>query len=383
MKRTAHILQVCAVDFTAFHLLRPLMHACRGAGWSVEFSCGDGPAAAALREEGFLHRPVPMSRRPSPLRQLRAIFVLAASLRRDPPDLVHTHTPVGGVVGRAAAILAGQRLVVHTFHGLPFVGAPRSPLERAFLMAERLIARRTTYFFSQASGDVERAVRLGIARAKDTLVIGNGVDVDRFAPDPVARATTRAALGIRGAAVVVVTVARLVREKGLLELADAAYSLRRMADLHFVVVGAALPSDRSDIGPALAEHPVADALGSRWRLLGYREDVADVLKAGDIFVLPSYREGLPRSVIEAMASGLAVVATDIPACRELLGGCDCGTLVPARDAQRLADAIRELAEHPEARARMGQRARQAAAARYDERDVLRRQMRVFRDLLSS
>src|SRR5438552_15869976 len=142
MTRPARILEVCAVDFTAFHLLRPLLVAIRDAGYSAEFACADGPWAARLRAEGFVHRAIPITRSVSPLRQARAVARLALSLRTKRVDLVHTHTPVGGFVGRAAA-LVWRGPVVHTFHGLPLRGGRLSATERLFLATERIPARRT------------------------------------------------------------------------------------------------------------------------------------------------------------------------------------------------------------------------------------------------
>ena len=377
------MLQVCAVDFTAFHLLLPLMRASREAGWTVEFACADGPAVAAIRAEGFRHRAIPMSRRADPFAQARAILALARSLHADPPDLIHTHTPVGGLVGRAAAVLAGQRRIVHTFHGLPFHDDRRGPVASVFLAAERLLARRTTFFFSQAAGDAARAVRLGIARERDLLVIGNGIDLGRFQPSAAARSAARAELGVGPGTVVVATVARLVREKGLLELADAALALRGRADLAFLLVGTALPSDRDGVAEALATHAVTAALGPRWRLLGQRADVERVLAAADVFALPSHREGLPRSVIEAMAMGLPVVASDIPACRELVRDGETGLLVPSGDAPALAAALGALAGDAERRARYGTRGREIAREAYDERRIVARELAVFERLMAA
>lgn len=368
------LLQVCAVDFTAYHLLRPLMQGLREADWDVEFACADGPFAAQLRREGFRHRPIPMTRRISPARQGLSVAALAASLLRDRPALVHTHTPVGGIVGRTAAALA-RVPAVHTFHGLP-LRDPAHPTrtERAFLAVERILSRRTLAFFSQASGDVDRAIALGIARRSVTSVIGNGVDIERFAPDAQVRAAVRHEIGADANDVVVLTVARLVKEKGLLELADAATALASQRQLRYVLVGQQLSSDRTGVAAELDAHPVRHALGIRWQRLGHRADVDRLLKAADIFVLPTYREGLPRSVIEALASGVPVVCSDIPACRELVDEASTGRLVPPRDAMALASAVAELASAPGLRAEMARRARQIAVARHDERDVVRRQV---------
>jgi glycosyltransferase involved in cell wall biosynthesis len=373
------VLQVCAVDFTAYHLLGPLLRACRDAGWTAEFACSDGPLAAKLRAEGFVHRRIPITRSASPLRLLLAMLRLAASLRRDRPDVVHTHTPVGGLVGRGAAVLAGGIRIAHTFHGLPLVGdEPSGVVERAFLVAERALAHGTRLFLSQAQGDAPRAVRLGIARAEDLVVIGNGVNVDRFAPDHAARQLARARLGLPDDAVVAVCVARLVREKGVLDLADAAVRVAHPA-LHVLLVGAALASDRTDVSPELDGHAAVRSLGSRWRRLGYRPDVEELLRAADIFVLPSYREGLPRSVIEAMASGLPVIASDIPACRELVDDAT-GILFPRGNVDALAGALDVLIADPGRRRAMGATARERALARHDERAIVARQVVLLSDL---
>ena len=375
------MLQICAVDFTAYHLLGPLLRASRRDGWDVEFVSSDGPFAAKLRAEGFRHRLVPMSRAASPSRQLRAIIALTASLRRDPPDLIHTHTPAGGLVGRASSMVAWRGPVVHTFHGLPFEGEPRTLSERVFLEAERIVARRTTKFLSQAKGDVDRAVQLRIARRKDTVVIGNGVDVDRFAPDPAVRESVRAELGIPSDAVVTLTVARLVREKGLLELAAAAADMGRDPRVHFLIAGASLASERTGVEAELNAHPVVSRLGARWRRLGHRDDVDRLLRAADLFVLPTYREGLPRSIIEAMAVGLPVIASDLPACRELVEPGTTGLLVPPRDVGALIGALRQLTAMPELRAAYGANGRARALERHDERTVLDHQLQIFRQLV--
>lgn len=357
------------------------MRASRDDGWQVEFACADGPFAARLRDEGFHHRRSPMTRAASPWRQAIATLGFARAIRADAPDLIHTHAPAGGLVGRAGAALTGFRgPVIHTFHGLPFETRPRGLVERTYLIAERILADRTTFFFSQSRGDADRAVEMGFARRDSLMVIGNGVDVRRFAPDPLERERVRSELGVRADAVIVMSVARLVREKGLLELADAALELKGDERLNIMIIGESLPSDRTAIDAELRAHPVNAALGDRWKMLGHRADVDRLLKAADIFTLPSFREGLPRSVIEAMASAVPVLVSDIPACRELVREGETGAFVPVGDSKRLAATIAAFAGDPGARQRLGLRGREVAIANHDERLVLDRQLTVFRGL---
>lgn len=371
------MLQVCAVDFTAYHFLLPLMRGCRDDGWTVELACARGSWTPRIEAEGFRHRPIPVTRSRSPFSHARAVVALAASLHSDTPDLIHTHTPLGGLVGRLAAFAVPSTPVVHTLHGLPLRNAKARGIERPYLLVERLAARRTAFFLSQARADVARAGELGIVRLADTLVIGNGVDTDRFAPDAVVRSQVRSELHVPADAVLAVSVGRLVREKGHLDVADAATMCANIAQLHVAIVGEALSSDRTSIAGELDRHPAAADLGSRWHRLGYRADVDRILKAADLFLLASHREGLPRSVIEAMACGLPVIATDIPACRELVEPEVTGSLVPVGDTAALAGALRHLAQDGDLRQLMGSRARARALERHREEDVVARQLPVL------
>jgi glycosyltransferase involved in cell wall biosynthesis len=356
------------------------MVGCRDAGWDVAFACGPGPGAKSLEELGFEYVPLAVTRRPSPISNGRALVGLATELRRRPPTIVHTHTPIAGLVGRFAAQLAGCRRIVHTFHGLPFGPDESSIRASVYLAVERLAARRTSLFFSQSEGDAARATKLGIARGHDLTVIGNGVDLGRFRSDPIVRRRVREELRIGDADAVVLFVGRLVREKGVLDLADAAAALKDQTNLFFLIAGDALPSDRDPAVSELERHPVAAVLGDRWRRLGYRPDIDRYLKAADILVLPSYREGLPRSVIEAMACAIPVIASDIPACRELIAPNQTGLLVPPRRPDLLASALRGLALDRESRRVMGIAARARAEERHDENRIVSMQIRAFEGL---
>ena len=198
------------------------------------------------------------------------------------------------------------------------------------------------------------------------MAVGNGRDPAVFHPDPAARARLRAELGTPEDRVVVVAVSRLVRAQGI---PRAGRRHARGAGAELWVVGERLDSDR---GEDMAACCAAAGLGDRLRLLGYRADVAAVLAAADIFVLPSYFEGLPMSVIEAMLTGLPVVATGIRGPREQVVPEVTGLLVPARTVEPLAAALSRLAGDPALRAAMGEAGRARALDLYDEAKVLAR-----------
>jgi glycosyltransferase involved in cell wall biosynthesis len=222
---------------------------------------------------------------------------------------------------------------------------------------------------------------LGIPEDK-LVLLGNGVELERFRPEVTAqqRRRARADLGIRGDVVVVGTVARLVWQKGYRELFAAAELLRdRCPNVLFVVVGGTDPDKSDAIGPEERE----DA-SRRGRIVfaGGREKMEDVYQAFDMFVLPSHREGFPRSAMEAAASGIPVIATDIRGCRQAVSHGVSGFLVPLKDPPRLAGAIEDLAADAELRHRMGAAGRRKAESEFDDRAVVAKTLRAYERVLN-
>lgn len=367
------ICQLCAVDFTLYHFLTRLMIGLEEAGHEVVGVCSDGPYVARARALGLRIEPVEIARSFNLARHAGAYRRLLALFRRERFDLVHVHTPVAALIGRVAAWHAGVPRIVYTAHGFYFHAEMPAWKRAIFILLEWLPGRLTDALLTQAEEDADAARRYRLCRGGLIEAIGNGVDVERFRPAASAaeRVTTRRALGAPDDVVVILMVGRLVAEKGYLELFQA----MRQIDAVLWVAGERLPSDHaSAIDAALAEIARDPALSRRIRLLGYRDDVPALMRAADIFTLPSHREGMPRSIIEAMVSGLPVVATDIRGAREEVVPSETGALVPAGDARALADALGRLAADPGLRARQGAAGRRRALALYDEAKVVARQI---------
>lgn len=358
------IVQVTNVDFSLRQFLLPLMRGARTRGHEVVGVCADGPLLASVRAEGFRVAPVPMARSLSPGAQLRAFRSLLAVLREERPDLMHAHMPISGLLARLAARLVGVPRVAYTCHGYLFNQPGPWPRRAASLALEWAGARLTDTYLTVSTEEAEDARRLWICRS--AVAVGNGRDPAAFRPDPAARARLRAELGVPKDRLVVVVVARLIRAKGHPELVAA---MREVPGAELWVVGERLASDRGeDLGPVFA----ASGLGARLRLLGYREDIPMILAAADIFALPSYFEGLPMSIIEAMLAGLPVVATDTRGPREQVADGVTGLLVPPAQVAPLAQALRRLADDAALRATMGMAARARAVELYDETRVVGR-----------
>jgi glycosyltransferase involved in cell wall biosynthesis len=368
------ICQLCAVDFTLYHFILPLMRAERAAGHDVVGVCADGPWLAKIRAEGFRVESIPFERSVNVARHARAYRCLVALFRRENFDMVHTHTPVASVLGRLAARVAHVQHIVYTAHGFYFHDRMPAWKRAPFVALERWAGRATDVLFTQAAEDAETARRLRLCRGGVIEAIGNGVDPVRFASaanDAEGRRRVRGALATPDDAVVIVMVGRLVAEKGYPELFEAMASL----DAVLWAAGERLPSDHAAAIDTAIRSLERDAdLAGKIRLLGHRTDLPELLRAADIFVLPSHREGMPRAIIEAMMAGLPVVATDIRGSREEVVDGETGLLVPVGEPKALGVALERLTQDPALRRRLGDAGCIRALAFYDESLVIGRQL---------
>jgi len=371
------ICQLCAVDFTLYHFLLPLMQGIRGAGHEVVGICSDGPLVERVRAAGHRVETVPIARSYNIASHLHSYRNLVALFRRERFDIVHVHTPVAALIGRLAAWRAGVPRIVYTAHGFYFHDRMAWPARAAFILLEWLAGRVTDILLTQAAEDAETAVRYRLCRGGAIEAIGNGVDPGRLRPaaSEAERDATRARIGTPAEAVVIMMVGRLVSEKGYPELFRA---MRALPGAELWVVGERLASDHAaTIDQAIDDVRRDPDLGPRVRFLGYRDDVPVLLRAADVFVLPSHREGMPRSILEAMMTGLPVVATDIRGAREEVAAEDTGLLVPVGDAVALAAALRRLVGDGALRARMGDSGRERALSLFDETKIVARQLAIL------
>jgi glycosyltransferase involved in cell wall biosynthesis len=362
--RIAHI---ASVDLTLRFLLFGQLTRLVQEGYDVTTISAPGPWVEQLRDAGIRHIAWRSASRSWDVRRDgRAFAELLGILRRERFDLVHTHNPKPGVMGRVAARLAGTPCVLNTVHGL--YATPEDPLIKraAVLSAEWFAARFSDLELYQSQEDLAWARRLHVAARDRSELLGNGVDLARFDPETVSVARIaelRQELAIPPGAPVIGTVGRMVAEKGYRELFAALEGVRReFPTARLLVVG------QPDLDKADAIAP-EDATGAGVVLAGWRTDVPALLALMDVFVLASWREGMPRAAIEAAAMARPLVLTNIRGCREVARDGVEGSLVPPRDPARLEAAILELLRDPELRNRKGEAARARAVERFDERRV--------------
>jgi glycosyltransferase involved in cell wall biosynthesis len=365
--KVAHL---CTVDLSLRYLLLAQIDACIERGDEVLGISAAGPDVAMLEERGMRHVALRSSTRSmDPLADLRAARELWTVLRRERPDVLHTHNPKPGIYGRIVGRLAGVPRVVHTTHGL--YATPQDPVpKRAVVYAVEAVASRFSHVeLVQGPEDLELMSRLRLAPRRKLRLLGNGVDLARFRrPEPGERQEVRAELGFADGDVVVGLVARLVAEKGVPELIEAVERLG--SPYRLLLVGPHDPAKADAIPESLLDR--ARAGGAV--LAGHRTDVERLYRAMDVFCLPSHREGFPRAAMEAAATGLPVVASDIRGCRQVVDDPATGRLFPVRDIDALAAALRSV---PAAGAVDPTASRSKAEAEFDEATVVARVLAAY------
>ena len=310
----------------------------------------------------------------SPLDDLRALTGLVLLARSFKPDIVHTHLAKAGALGRIAARIAGVRTVVHTYHGSVFRGYFGQRESAVYLGIERALARITTRIVAITSGQKADLVDLGIAPSSKIVEIPLGLDLDHFRELP-AREAALSALGLPREGRYVAIVARLVPIKDIPTFLRAfALVTESLPDVRGLVVG-----DGPERG---AVERLAQNLGleRRCRFLGWRADLPNVYAASDVVALTSLNEGSPVSVIEAMASGRAVVATAVGGVPDVVSEAT-GILVPVGDHRGFADAIVSLLRDPDRRAELGRKGREVAVRRFASDRLVADIDRLYIDLL--
>jgi glycosyltransferase involved in cell wall biosynthesis len=377
---------LATVDTALAKLLRGIMEALREEGYVSEAACADGPYVEELRKAGFPVHTIPFQRRALSTAHFKAFLELCRLIRSREYDIVHVHTPVAQVLGRIAARRAGVPVILYTSHGFQFDIRRPAWTRFAIRQLERFLARWTDVIFTQSGEDAETAVRTRIADEARVVWIGNGIELARFHPGH--DGDVRREFGLSSDDRVVAFVGRIVRDKGILELIEAMSLVRStMPSAKLLIIGERSFPDvatKRAVEPLIQEVIGGNDLRDAIRFTGFRDDVPRLLRAVDLMVLPSRGgEGMPRSIIEAMATGLPVVATNVRGSREEVVHGETGLLVPPRDPIRLAEAIQELLSNPKGAREMGMRGRQRAMELYDERSVLERQLSLYRRLVET
>jgi len=305
----------------------------------------------AARQKGVKLLPIPdLVRRIDPFSDLRALVTLLKHIRYERPALVHTHSSKAGILGRLAAKLAGVPLIVHTPHGHVFYGHFGLLASKIFLLMEKIFDVITDRTIALTEGERKDYLNLAVSKAHKIDIIHSGIDIGRFAPGQTDSAALQKQLGIGPHTLVVGTVGWLLPIKGPMHLLHAMIALwQKEIDSVLIYVG------KGELEDKLKAEAVSRGVSDRVIFLGWRNDVNAIMQLFDIFVLPSLNEGMGRVLVEAMAAGKPVVASNVGGVPDLVKHEYNGFLARPADAQDLSHYIEKLLKNDQLRFRMGQR----------------------------
>ena len=345
-------------------------------GYEVHIATGITNQQEAMEEHGLIVHPVSIDRSSANVvGAFKTLVQLLSIFREVKPDLVHLVTIKPVLLGGVAARLAGIHGVVAAVSGLGYVFLDRGWVSRVRrrlvgLLYRLALGHGNLKVIFQNPDDRDVLMRLAaLPTNKVEMIRGSGVDLNEFCYKPMPEG-----------APVVLMAGGLLADKGIREFVGAAYLLRgQYQSVRFCVVGTPDPANPSSVSEAELAKWEGDGAIERW---GYRADMANVLSAAHIVVLPSYREGVPKVLLEAAAVGRPTVTTDVPGCRDAILANETGLLVPARDTQALALAIEKLLKEPKLCVEMGLAGRTLAEQEFDVVQVVAKHMQIYRTISS-
>lgn len=373
------ILLVANTGWYLYNFRLPLARRLREEGLEVVLVCPDDSYVERLSAEGFrvklLER---LSRRGmNPFLELVALFELMRLYWAERPRAVHHFTIKCVLYGTIAAKLSGVRSVVNAVTGLGHIFLGKRAVTRAvrplvrFLYRKILHARRGHVVF-QNPDDLEAFIEAGLVAPEKTVIIrSSGVCLQKFAPRPGQPGEDASNFPN------VLFVGRLIKEKGVHDYVQAAKIVKRDVEVCFQMAGAPDPGNPSSISSETVDLWRAEGAVD---VLGHVDSIADVMALADVVVLPSFREGTPRTLLEAAAMGKPIVATDVPGCREVVQDGFNGFLVPLQDPESLASAIKKILANPELAHQMGKNGHHLVASEFSVEAVVQETINVYQKI---
>jgi len=304
-------------------------------------------------------------------------------MRKEKYDIVHVHTPIASILGRIAAKMARVPAVLYTAHGFYFHDEMSRNKYKFYYIIEKFAARiLTDWLLLQSKEDYELAINDNFLSKEKIIHLSNGVDIwSKFNPTLIndeKALILKKELELNKSSFVFTFVGRLVEEKGIFELMDAFIRLKKKyCNAELVIIGETIESER-DQDAIVQLNEMLKYPGVKH--VGFRSDIPELLNISNVFVLPSYREGLPRSIIEAMAMEKAIIATNIRGCREEVFPDQNGYLVEKANTSELYYAMEKLILNKDLTEKYGITSRELVEELFDEEKVLKKQITLFNEI---
>lgn len=372
------VLQLSSIDLTLYKFILPLMKELKLQGFEVMAACKDYGFIKKIKEEGFDTFNIDIARNINPIKILQSIYQVYRVLKLNKIDIIHVHTPIAAFVGRIAAMLAGVKIKVYTVHGF-IIDKP------IFYFVEKVMARYfTDYIFTVNEEDYLKAIEKGfIFPEKITNLNSVGIDINKFNPALISLSEKKALkkkLGIGENDRIIGYIGRIIAEKGVLDLLYS-YLIVKQKDIKLLLVGPWDLGERDNETVFKIKQLIKDkGLESEVVLTGYREDIPQLLNIMDVFVLPSYREGMPVSLLEAMAMEIPVIASNIRGSKEAVDEA-VGFLYEVGNIEQLASCLRKVIDNQNLARTMGFNGRCRVAMKYSLDKVISKQIDKYKSWL--
>lgn len=378
----AKICYISSVDITIKFILFDQIKFLKREGYNVYVVCSPGKWIKDIEKEKIKVKTIKIKRKISPISDLIAFVKLFFYFKKEKFDIVHTHTQKPALLGQLAAKMAGVPIIVNTILGLYFQERDSWLKRTFFILIEKIAARCSDLIFSINRENIETIAKENICPSKKIKYLGGWVDISRFNPSNFSDEfilSKKKELGIPSQTKIIGIVARLVKEKGYFDLFNAfSRVLKQFPNTILLIIGPEEPEKKDGFNPDIISkyHLEKNAI-----FFGERTDVNELYSLMDIFVLPSHREGIGISILEASAMKKPIISTNIRGCREAVDNGKTGILVPAKNSEKLAEAIVYLLLNPEKAKEMGKKGREKILKEFDERIIFNRIKREYQCLI--
>ena len=379
---TIKVCHIANTDIAVRFLLLNQLNFLKSKGYKVCAVCSQGDLIKDIEKQGIEVKIINFNRGINLFIHLISFLKLFFYFRKEKFDIVHTHTPVPGLLGQIAAKMTNVPIIVNTIHGFYFQEKDSWLKRTPFVLIEKVAAKCSDLIFSVSQGIIDTAIKERICKSSLLHYLGRDIDTNRFNVQRFSREfinKKKKELNIGLDLKIIGAVGRMVKEKGYLELFEAFKTVvERFPKTLLLVVGPEETKKRDKIDSKIVKK---FGIEKKVLFLGQRIDVDELYSIMDVFVLPSHREGIGASVLEASAFGKSVIATDIQGCQEAVDNQETGILVPVRNSEKLSQAIIYLLENPEKAIEMGMAGREKIKREFAEDIVFDRMDKEYSRLI--
>ncbi len=372
------ICQICAVDFTLKHFLVPLINKLEET-FDVTTLCSRGDYINEFINNGHRYHEIKIYRNFNILYHLKSIRSMRRIFTKEKFDIIHTHSPIASLIARVASLFLKEKpILIYSAHGFYFHDEMNKIHKFLHIFLEKILSFNTDFIFTQSFEDYQNAIKYKFINEKNIFHISNGVDVKKFINSSLKfkkDITDFKRKFNTNNKIVIGFIGRLTKEKGFVEfLISAEYLLNKYHQVYFLIIG--------DFKHGKSTSIINKKLNNlkkrkNFLYLGYQDNIPMYLNVIDVFCLPSYREGMPRSIIEAMICKKAIIASNIRGCREEIIDNETGILIPTKNSEELIKAIEKLILNKKLIDFFGTNAKKYAVRNFNETDVINKQINII------